>query len=388
MAKSGRVFVWVQHLLGTGHLRGVAHIARHLAAQGWAVDLVSGGAPARGLELGGARLHQLPPVRAAGGASSRIVYIDGKPVDGSIKSVRRDLLLRLFAGADPDILLLETFPFGHGEFGFELEPLLAAALKSSSRPAIVASVRDILPARSPEREADSVDAIGHAFDAVLVHGDPRLIGLEESFGLTPDIAGKLVYTGYVGGVAPMPKAKPGAGSNEIIVSAGGGSFGIKLASVAIDAARLMQYLRRWRILIDSDAGPRTFRKLRARAPEWVDIEAARPDFRTLLSRCALSISQAGYNTVVDVLAAGARAVLVPFGREGATEQAVRAGLFDRRGLARVIAEEELAPGQLVQVATEALEAPPSIRRVKIDGELATERALVKLLEKRSEKARS
>jgi predicted glycosyltransferase len=387
MAENGRIFIWVQHLHGSGRFRGVAHLARYLATRGWEVDLVSGGAPVRGIDLNGVRLHQLPPVRAADGSLTRIVYIDGKPIDASVRTIRRDLLLRLFAGADPHILMLEQFPFALGEFGFELEPVLAAALKRANRPSIVASVRDILPVRTPEREAGCV-AVLQAFDAVMVHGDPRLIGLEESFGRVPAIANQLVYTGYVGGLAPMAKVKAGVGSNEVIVSAGGGTFGPNLASVAVEAARLMQYVRRWRILLDAEAGPRAFRKLRARAPQWVEIEPARPDYRTLLSRCALSISQAGYNTVVDVLSAGARAVFVPYARDGITEQTLRAELLERRGMARVLPEEQLSPGRLVQAVTDMIEGPPSIRKIKIDGEATTERVLGDMLAERREKARA
>ena len=38
-----RVFFWVQHLLGIGHLRRAATVARHLADGGFDVLLVSGG---------------------------------------------------------------------------------------------------------------------------------------------------------------------------------------------------------------------------------------------------------------------------------------------------------------------------------------------------------
>src|SRR5205814_1820707 len=34
-------------------------------------------------------------------------------------------------------------------------------------------------------------------DAVLVHGDPKLISFEASFPAAPDIADRLIYTGYV-----------------------------------------------------------------------------------------------------------------------------------------------------------------------------------------------
>ena len=42
---TGRVFFYVQHLLGIGHLRRAATLARAMAAGGFDVLLVSGGAP-------------------------------------------------------------------------------------------------------------------------------------------------------------------------------------------------------------------------------------------------------------------------------------------------------------------------------------------------------
>ena len=61
---SARVFFHVQHLLGIGHLRRAATLARALADGGFDVLLVSGGAPVP-LNVGRARLHQLPPVQGA-----------------------------------------------------------------------------------------------------------------------------------------------------------------------------------------------------------------------------------------------------------------------------------------------------------------------------------
>ena len=58
-----RVLFYVQHLLGIGHLKRAALICRALAAAGLDTTLVSGGMPVPGLDIGGARLHQLPPLR-------------------------------------------------------------------------------------------------------------------------------------------------------------------------------------------------------------------------------------------------------------------------------------------------------------------------------------
>jgi predicted glycosyltransferase len=377
MAEKGRVFIWVQHLLGIGHLMRAAHIARHLAAQGWTVSIASGGAEWPGLDLGAARLHQLPPVRAADAAFSALVELDGRPLSEAFKALRRDLLLRLFVQAEPDVLILEHFPFGRAQLRFELDTLLATAAGSAARPLIFASVRDILVARRPLREAETVAAVERGFDAVLVHGDPALVPLEASFDSAPRIASKLVYTGYVGGGAPAPEPPPGDGEEEIIVSAGGGAVGGRIAEAAVAAAASMPHVRRWRILIGANAGPDLLQKLKARAPSWVVVEPARPDFRGLLARSAVSVSQAGYNTVVDVLAAAARAVLIPFAAERETEQTLRAERLARRGLARVLPEASLTPDRLAAFVAEALAMPRPAGRIKTDGEAETERILAK-----------
>ena len=60
-----RVMIYVQHLLGVGHLHRVAAIARAFARHGWETLLVSGGMPDPTLHgLDGVRFEQLPPARA------------------------------------------------------------------------------------------------------------------------------------------------------------------------------------------------------------------------------------------------------------------------------------------------------------------------------------
>lgn len=381
MADIGRVFIWVQHLLGIGHLMRVAHLARYLTAKGWQVEIASGGAPVPDLDAGRARIHQLPPVRAADAAFSDLVELDGKPLSEEFKRTRRDLLLRRFVAAEPEILILEHYPFGRRKLAFELDMLMAAATHTSMRPVIFSSVRDILVERRPEREEETVAAIAR-IDAVLVHGDPALVPLDLSFDATARIKSKIVYTGYIGGSLPMLVPPVGEGDNEIVVSAGGGAVGGKIGDAALDAAASLPHVRRWRILVGANAGPRLLRKLRARAPSWVTVEPARRDFRGLLQRCAVSVSQAGYNTVVDLLAAGARSVLVPFATERETEQTLRADRLAQKGLARVLPESALTPDRLAAFVAETLAIPRPHGKVKIDGEGETERVLSRALAQR------
>jgi predicted glycosyltransferase len=107
---------------------------------------------------------------------------------------------------------------------------------------------------------------------------------------------------------------------------------------------------------------------RAEGGEGIVLERFRADFPSRLAACALSVSQAGYNTLMEALAAGARAVVVPFAGGGETEQRLRARLFSERGLIEVLDEDELAPESLAAAIARALARPaPRSDAVDLDG---------------------
>ena len=74
------------------------------------------------------------------------------------------------------------------------------------------------------------------------------------------------------------------------------------------------------------------------------LERFRPDLPALMACAALSISQAGYNTLLEVLATGVRSVVVPFETEVETEQRLRTDLLVKRGVIEAVAEADLTTG--------------------------------------------
>ena len=104
---SARILFHVQHLLGIGHLRRAATLVRHLAAAGHDVILTSGGLPVPGLDLGGARLVQLPPVRATDKRFKILVDSHDVVIDDAFKSRRVALLLDTLRQHRPDLLITE-----------------------------------------------------------------------------------------------------------------------------------------------------------------------------------------------------------------------------------------------------------------------------------------
>ncbi len=355
-----RVLFYVQHLLGIGHLRRAATLTRAMAAAGLDVTVASGGHEIPGLNVDRARLVQLPATRATDVYFKVLVDEGDRPIDDDWRSERARLLLDAWRAARPHVLMFELFPFGRRQMRFELMPLLDAASTADQRPAILSSVRDILVAQQkPERNDEMLAIVARYFDRVLVHGDPGLVGFDQTFPHANRIADKITYTGYVVDDTGCPGGPDSPGAGEVVVSAGGGAVGLQLLQTAI-AARPLSGLRHdpWRILVGVKVDEAEFQALRAEAGPGVTVERARSDFPSLLMNCKLSISQGGYNTMMEVLRAGCRAVAVPYAGGIETEQTLRARLLAARGALKVVDEAGLDPPALAAAADAAMAGPP------------------------------
>ncbi|WP_457092414.1 glycosyltransferase [Microvirga sp. P5_D2] len=351
-----RVLIVVTHLLGAGHLTRAASLARAFAQAGHETTLVSGGGPTKPADLGTIRFVQLPPVRIIGTDFKTLLDASGSPIDGAYLSERRDLLLQTLHASRPDIVITELYPFGRRVLAGEFEALLAEARALNPRPLILCSIRDILASPSKaERIAETHARIRESYDAILVHGDPQLVPLEATWPVDDSIRDLIRYTGYVD-ENPNPIA---VGSREgILVSGGSSAASLPLYRAALVAAREISE-KSWRVLIGRGVAEEDFQALRREAPSHVTVERARPDFRALLAQAEVSISQAGYNTVVDLLRTGVQSVLVPFEAGHETEQRLRAEQLKALGLAAIVSEDELSPSKLVEAIREAVSRHPS-----------------------------
>jgi predicted glycosyltransferase len=376
------VLFYCQHLLGLGHLRRGALLARALAAAEERVLLVAGGLPVPGLDAGHAELVPLPPLTAADDAASGLALPDGSPPDPGYLADRRARLLALLAQADPAVVLLELFPFGRHAFAFELIPVLLALADDRRRrgpaaPRVVVSLRDVLVSRrnQPWYEAGVLAVARQWVDRILVHGSPDLIPLSRTFGLADRLGDLLVYTGYL--AAPAAAGEPPI-RGEVILSGGGGRVAGPLFRTALAARALCPAAGAlpWRCLTGPYLPEESRADLAARAAALAPVdgrptvvfETFRDDFPSLLRGAALSVSQAGYNTVLDIVASGVRAVVIPYEGSG-DEQPLRTRLLAERGLVKMVEEADLTPARLAQAMGEALAAPgfPAPARLDLDG---------------------
>jgi predicted glycosyltransferase len=361
------VLFYVQHLLGIGHVQRAFRLADAVAREGIAVTLVSGGElPPGSICMQSARIVQLAPIRASDASFKELVGPGGQPIDEKLRATRRRVLLAAFEAARPDVVVIEAFPFGRRAFRFELEPLIEAARLRRPRPRVVCSVRDIVVVpKDRMRRREIVDRVRTDFDFVFVHGDPNFIPLEASFSTASEIADRLIYTGYISETAPIGGEHETAGVDEVLVSVGGGAVGATLLSTALEARRrgCLAGLT-WRLLTGPNLPQQAFGTLAGALPDGVILERYRPGFPQMLRRCRVSVSQAGYNTVLDILAARAPAVVVPFAAERETEQQLRAERLAGRAVLELVPETDLTPGRLAGAIERAIERGP--RAISID----------------------
>ncbi|WP_445501894.1 glycosyltransferase [Microvirga sp. G4-2] len=360
-----RVLIVVTHLLGAGHLTRAAALARAFAQDGHETTLVSGGTRSRLTGLDGITFIQLPPVRTIGTDFKTLLDEDGAPVHNFRLAERRILLLQALRATRPDIIITELFPFGRRVLADEFMTLINEARSLSPRPLVLCSIRDILASPSKlERIEETHARILESYDAVLVHGDPQIVPLEATWPVDERIGPLIHYTGYVD---ENPEPIPQGMRNGILVSGGSSAASLPLYRAAIAAANEITE-KPWRILIGRGIAESDFAALHDDAPAHVTVERARPDFRTLLAQAELSISQAGYNTVVDLLRSGVGSILVPFEAGHETEQRLRAERLKALGLAEIVPETELSPHHLTEAVRLGLSrAPLPPPHINLDG---------------------
>ncbi|MES2667206.1 MAG: glycosyltransferase [Pseudomonadota bacterium] len=375
-----KVLFYVQHLLGIGHLARASRVARAMIARGMAVTLVTGGMPVPGFPGDDIPHVALPPIAVRDGGFKGLVTADGSPADAAFLEHRTAMLLDTYHRLQPDIVMIEAFPFGRRQVRFELLPLIDAIEATSPRPLLVSSLRDILQRRGrPDRDMETVDQVRNHFDLVLVHGDPGFASLGDSFPHAGLIADKVAYSGLVVPAPPPPAAEV----FDVLVSAGGGAVGRDLVTAAVAAAALMPDLGRWCVITGPNLAQDAYDQLAATAPPNVRLERFRPDLASLMSGAGLSVSQAGYNTVGDILQAGCRALLVPYTAQGETEQADRADRLAALGRVSVLADTDLTAERLTQAIRAAIAQPLSRNAlaIAVDGAAQSAEILYSLVTK-------
>lgn len=367
-----RLLFHVQHFLGMGHLVRAYALAAALADD-FLVTIVSGGRIPPGITppTNTALMHL--PALGFDAERALVSHEPGRSVEWVLQE-RQRRLVAIHEALEPEVLLIELFPLGRKKLAGELTALLDAAHSSASPPLIATSVRDLLVTgrHDQQRHDDRAAAtLERYFDLVLVHGDRRFVSLHDSFRPGQPVSIPIIYTGFVGPDPTNEPAPPEIEPGSVVVSAGGGWVGGALMSAALDAAPLVaDRLGLPTTLITgplADAGET--QRLEARAADLPMVRLVRsvPGLLPTLREAAASVSQAGYNTAVDLVHARVPAVLVPYGDERENEQPRRAAILADHGLAQAIDPADLTGATLADALATAIDQQLPIAPWRVDG---------------------
>jgi predicted glycosyltransferase len=366
-----RALFYCQSVLGVGHFIRSRELV--LALEDFEICFLYGGEVVAGFELPPTiETVHLPALKTDENFGSLQALSESLDLEQT-QAARKELLISTFDRFRPDVLIIELFPFGRKKFSFELLPLLEHARQTRPEIRIACSLRDILVSKKNQSrfEADVCDVMNRYFDLLLVHADPRLTKLEESFGSVEQLQCPIRYTGFVTrrSAPGSPVTSPGDESSPLILtSVGGGRVGFELIDCALAASEKLLRPHQMHIIGGPYMPVEIFErfKLAAAARSNVSIERHTTDFIGWLNRARLSISLAGYNTCGEILAAGTPALVFPFTGGGDNEQTVRARKLETLGLVRVLHPNDLAPTTLAEIIAQALTHPPAPSPVVID----------------------
>lgn len=372
-----KLMFYCQHILGMGHLIRSMEIVRGLVND-FQVCFINGGEVIQNFQIpAGVTVVNLPAIK------TDTEFRELRPVDESlsleaVQETRKHSLLQQMADFQPDVLMVELFPFGRRRFSFELIPLMEAAKASGAK--VVCSLRDIVVTKQDQarHEAKICRLMNQYFDQLLVHGDPKLHPLEDSFSRVDDLNCEVYYTGYV---AQQPEnhrltlVDRWALSRQapmILVSVGGGRFGHELLKGMVGAAEYL--VNRIPHHIQIFTGPfipeSVFWQLKHMSQHCPNLHIHRytPNLLAYMQRADLSVSMSGYNTTMNVLTTGANALMLPFKGNDDQEQTMRVQRLDELDVVQMLHTVDVAiPERLAQRVEAALNRTPQVAQFDLDG---------------------
>lgn len=378
-----KFLIYCQHVLGIGHLARILEITR--ALQGNAVTLVLGGPDTEIPVPKHVQVVRLPGLKMDEEFSGLFPVDPVASLEG-IKQTRKKQLLELFASLQPDVLLIELFPFGRYGFRFELDPLLARAKEKDAECMIACSVRDILVERDNKKKFEQrvIERLNGFFDLLLVHGDPSILPLDATFSRMGDIEIPVRYTGYI-----CQTAQPGEGERIrnaldlspdeylLVASAGSGSVGYSLLKSTLRAYDLLR--RKIPCRLQLFTGPylndSRYDALVRQAGDHAAVDRFTDNYPAWLSVADLSVSMGGYNTTMNVIAARCPALIYPFRQNH--EQRMRAEKMKNYATLNLLSDQDLEPERLAEKMLSMLHGQQaSLPSVRLDGVQTSTRILL------------
>lgn len=376
-----KVMFYCQHILGMGHLIRSIEIVKGLIPD-FQICFINGGKVIEEFQFPTEiEVINIPAVQTDR-EFNELRPVDDRFTMAELEEKRRSTLLETCDRFEPDILIIELYPFGRRRFSFELIPLVEKAKSMGTK--IVSSVRDIIVTKqNQQRHEEKVcRLINQYFDMLLIHGDPNFVKLDLSFSRIKALNCPVHYTGYV--VQPISRPQKIVNKPLILVSVGGGRFGHDLLECVAKTATILKDKIPHQIQMFT--GPfcpdEVSQKLRdiAKSQDNLTCDRYTPNLLDYMQQADLSIGMAGYNTTMNILSTGVKAMMMAFQGNNDKEQLTRLTKLDKLGRVKMIQPEDLKPELFAQNVIDYLQYQPTELDLDFNGATNTAYYLKQLVE--------
>jgi len=362
-----RILAYTHDAYGLGHLRRTLRLCDGLLARfpSATVLAATGSTAAHRFRIPNRVDYvKLPSITKVG----RDRYVaDGLAVHvEDVTAIRASVLEAMATRFAPDLVLVDRYPLG---FGGEMGPALRALRGTRPQARIALGLRDILDdpltVRQEWQRKGHTEAVTKFYDRVFVYGSRRLYDPIQEYAIPPSVAERMTFTGYladydVAGLDDSPRKEPGSGRTALC-TVGGGKDASHIAWSFLEALQLLG--PSWTGLLVTgpflDAGEQQ-RLAAAAAPRGIAVQPFVDGLPSRMAAADVVVSMGGYNTMCEVLAVAAKAVIVPR-THPRREQLMRASLFSDSGIVGLVLPEHLTPESLA----DAMESRASIAREHI-----------------------
>lgn len=359
-----RLMIYSHDTFGLGHLRRSLNLAKSLVETipDLSILLVTGSAVAHRFPLPPRVDYiKLPAVRkvAAGQYSPRSLDMP----DDDVLQFRANLLLRTARDFHPDLLLVDHSPSG---MRGELKPTLSWLREHRPGCSTILGLRDIIDhpdtVTSSWRRKGIYRLIEDSYDHLVVYGSSSFFDPSIAYDFPDSLVRRVRFLGHV--VEDCPSLEPLTADSpkrpHIVVTTGGGDGAVDQV-----AGGFLEMLRQGMLGRDITAtvlpGPLAapdslaalIRSASETDAEVLDfVESTSP----YMAAADLVICTAGYNTAIQVLRYGRRALFVPRVMHR-REQLLRATKLSELGLVNLLLPDEATPERLAAEIRKILDDP-------------------------------
>jgi predicted glycosyltransferase len=359
---SHKILLYSHDTFGMGNIRRTLLISEELIARypGSSILIITGSPMIHAFRIPqGIDYIKLPCLDRVEAERYAPRHLTGCPAE--VYETRAAILKESILRFDPDLMIVDKRP---GGVGGELLPALTAIRGRGRHTRLVLGVRDILD--EPERtrkvlaEDGSFGVIDRFYDEVWIYGCSAIFDTVREYGFPESVARNTYFCGYL--KRPVITAERGAGPPRILVTTGGGGDGSPMIEAYLAGlSTLPRKIALRSTVIFGPQMPETRRQyFRQNFSYLADVTFL--DFEAELSlqyaQADLVVSQAGYNTVCELLSFSRRAILIPRAHP-VREQLIRARLLSALGYFEVIEPQDLNSEFVISKVMAVLNSDPA-----------------------------